>query len=282
MNIVYLNGSFIEGDKAKVSVLDRGFIFADGIYEVMPVYNRHIFRFDAHLQRMQNSLDAIHIKNPHTASEWHEILDVLVEKNNLLDASIYLQVTRGVAERDHVFSDDMEPTVFAMARPLSRNKTQSGVRAITSDDIRWKYCDIKSIALLPGVLLRYEACQKGAYEAILINDGFVTEGAASNVFIVKGETIKTPKKDRQLLPGITRDLVVELADKNDVPCLEVNIPESELKDADEIWITSSTQEIVPVLYLDDKKVGQGAIGPMWEKMNNIYQVFKQEFSGENL
>ena len=282
MTIAYLNGEFLPKDEARISVLDRGFIFADGIYEVMPAYNRIIFRLEEHLQRLQNSLDAIHISNPHSNEEWKHIMEQLVEKNSADDQSLYLQITRGVAERDHVFSDDMVPTVFAMSRPLVKKESHNGVKAITKEDIRWKFCDIKSIALLPGVLLRYDAHQQGAYEAILIRDGFLTEGAASNVFIVNGNIVATPPKDHKVLPGITRDLTVELLQKNAITIEERPITEAELHTAEEIWITSSTQEIVPIVALDGRPVGSGDVGEMWHQANTIYQNFKRDFSGEDL
>lgn len=282
MSIVYLNGAYMDEADAKIFVMDRGFIFADGIYEVMPVYNRHVFRLEEHLDRLQDSLDAIHIKNPHSIQQWQGILENLVEKNEDLHQSLYLQLTRGVAEREHVFSDNMQPTVFAISRPLVKKEHQKGVSAISCDDIRWKYCHIKSIALLPSVLLRYEAHQKGAYEAILIRDGYLTEGAATNVFIVKDNVVKTPPKDGQVLPGITRELVIELLRKNFIDFNEIAIEENELKNADEIWITSSTQEIIPVTILDGRPVNDGEVGPIWNKTNTIYQAFKQDFTGADI
>ena len=282
MSIVYLNGNFINKADAKISVLDRGFIFADGVYEVLPVYNKYIFRLEQHLNRLQHSLDAIHINNPNSDQEWEQMLNELVKRNNFKDQSIYLQITRGEAERDHIFDDNMKPTVFAMSRELPKKNISQGVAAITHEDIRWKFCDIKSIALLPGVLLRYEAHKQKAKEAILIKNNKLTEGAASNVFIVLEEVIMTPKKNHQLLSGITRDLVVELANANSLVCNETDISEDTLFKADEIWLTSSTQEIVPVVELNGQKVGDGTIGPVWKKMNSIYQKFKQEFSGEDL
>ena len=279
MSIVFLNGKYLPREQAKISVLDRGFIFADGVYEVLPVYNHKMFRLAEHLQRLENSLEMIHIRNPHTNAEWSAILEELIEKNEGKNQSIYLQVTRGVAERDHIFDENMEPTVFAMSRALPDGTKKDGVAAITHEDTRWKYCNIKSIALLPGVLLRYEAHKKSAREAILLRDGFVTEGAASNVFIVKNNIIVTPPKDNKILPGVTRDLVAELAKSNELHFQEREISAEELALADEIWITSSTQEIVPVVKLDGKVIGNGVPGLMWEKMNNIYQVFKNTYSG---
>ena len=279
MSIVFLNGEFLNKNEASVSVLDRGFIFADGVYEVMPVYNSRLFRFQEHMQRLQISLDLIHITNPHSIIEWQEILKNIISKNPGKNQSIYLQVTRGVAERDHVFDENMTPTVFVMSRELIDNPAKQGIAAITHEDTRWKYCNIKSIALLPGVLLRYEAHQQQAKEAILHRDGYITEGAASNVFVINDGVIYTPPKDNKILPGITRDLVVEIAREHNLSLEEDNIPMNGLAAADEIWVTSSTQEILPVTKLDGEKVGTGEPGPVWKKMNQLYQEFKNNFSG---
>jgi len=251
-SIVYLNGQYLPLEKANVSVLDRGFTFGDGVYEVIPVYHGHIFRLKKHIERLNNSLDEVFIDRPCDFKQWQEILQKLIQQNPAEDHSLYMQVTRGVSERDHAIDTATKPTV----------------------DIRWKYCHIKAITLLPSVILRHKARQAGAVEALLVNDGYVTEGAASNVFIVKDGVVKTPPKDGNLLPGITRDLVVELLLKSEIPCEEVVITDNELKQADEIWITSSTWEIVPVVQLDDKTVGTGKPGEVWQKANDIYQAFK--------
>ena len=274
MSIVYLNGEFLPLEEAKISVLDRGFTFGDGVYEVFLVYQRKIFRFAEHLARLNNSLAAIHMENPLTTEEWEKILTTLVAKNPANDQSLYLQVTRGISERDHSIHLSKVPTVFAMSKALPQRQLSNGISAITCEDIRWKLCHIKAITLLPSILLRYQASESGATEAILLKGDIVTEGAASNVFIVKDEIIKTPPKDGSLLPGITRDLVVDLLDKEGMACKEEPITRDELVNADEIWITSSTWEIVPVTKLDGQPVGTGQPGKIWQRMMEIYHRFK--------
>jgi len=278
MSIIYLNGEYVPDHAACVSVLDRGFIFGDGVYEVIPAYHGNLFRLSEHLQRLQNSLDAIRITNPHSSQQWESILNELIDKNNGVDLSIYLQVTRGVAKRDHALPPDIQPTVFAMANPLqapSKADLQDGVSAITANDYRWLNCHIKATSLLPNVLLRQQAIDADATETILIRDGEATEGAASNLFIVENELIATPPKGPFLLPGITRDLVLEIAQQNHKSWEESTISESRLRNADEIWITSSTKEILPVTQLDGKPVGNGQPGPIWNKMVDLFQAFKQ-------
>lgn len=275
--IVYLNGEFLPLSEAKVPVLDRGFIFGDGVYEVIPAYGRRLFRLDEHLQRLQNSLTAVRIHNPYSELQWKQMLYKLLEQNPAEDSSVYLQVTRGVAKRDHAFPANVTPTVFAMSNPLitTDEKTfNKGVAAITLDDIRWQYCNIKAITLLPNILLRQTAIDEGAAEAILVRDGEVTEGAASNLFIVSDGVIKTPPKGARLLPGITRDLIVELAQAQQIPISEVNFSKTELMAADEIWLTSSTKEIMPIVTLNDKTIGNGQPGPITRKMFGIFQEYK--------
>lgn len=277
-SIVFLNGEFLPLSQARVSVLDRGFIFGDGIYEVIPVYARQMFRIDEHLQRLHNSLDAVRITNPYADAQWKSTLHSLLERNPGEDASIYLQVTRGVAKRDHAFPADTQPTVFAMANPLitpDETTFNKGVAAITLDDIRWQYCNIKAITLLPNILLRQSAIDAHAAEAILIRDGQVTEGAASNIFIVSEGVIKTPPKSQWLLPGITRDLIVELAHASDMPIVETNFSHAELMSADEIWLSSSTKEIMPVLRLDEVTIGNGQPGPITRRMFAVFQEYKR-------
>lgn len=276
--IVYLNGQYLPLADAKVSVLDRGFTFADGVYEVIPVYNGHIFRLREHIERLNNSLAEIFIDRPHTLEQWQTILQGLIEKNAAAEQSLYIQVTRGVSERDHAIDLATEQTVFAMCKALIKTDRSAGIAAIIEEDIRWTYCHIKAITLLPSVILRHKAKLSGATEAILIRDGYLTEGAASNVFIVKNGVVKTPPKDGYLLPGITRDLVVELLGEADITCEEVVITETELKQADEIWITSSTWEIVPVIKLDADAVGDGIPGEVWHKAIQIYQAFKTKMA----
>ncbi len=282
--IVYLNGTFLPLDQAKVSVLDRGFVFGDGVYEVIPVYQRRPFRLSEHLTRLQNSLDAIRISNPLSDTDWQSLITQMIEKHDVDDQSIYLQITRGIAKRDHAFPAEIEPTVFVMSNPLTVTDEVSfnkGVAAITLDDIRWQYCNIKAIALLPNILSRQAAVDKGAQEAILIRDNDVTEGAASNIFIVKDGVIKTPPKTSRLLPGITRDLIVELAASHQLACEETAISADELQQADEIWLTSSTKEILPVVTLDDRTIGNGKPGPISQKMYGIFQGYKAQLKQAN-
>jgi D-alanine transaminase len=261
-----------------VSVLDRGFIFGDGVYEVIPAYQGNLFRLNEHLARLQNSLDAIRIKNPYTNDQWQNMLAELVTKNGGGDLSVYLQVTRGSAQRDHALPANVEPTVFAMANPLQPPKPQdlqNGIKAITTVDDRWLNCHIKAISLLPNVLLRQKAIDAGATEAILLRNGEATEGAASNLFIVENNVLITPPNGPCLLPGITRDVILELAQKAHISCKEAPISEQQLREADEIWITSSTKEIMPVTSLDNEPVGNGKPGPLWHQVVELFQQFKE-------
>ena len=276
--LVYLNGEYLPLSEAKVSVLDRGFIFGDGVYEVIPSYGSKALRFEHHMQRLQNSLDAVRIENPLSISQWKTIIDKLIENTDSQDQYIYLHITRGVASRDHRFPEKTKPTVFVMSSVLNAvdpELLKTGITAVTLDDIRWQYCNIKAIALLPNILLRQQAVDKGAIEAILIRDGNITEGAASNTFIVINGVIKTPPKDQKLLPGITRDLIVELAKAHDMPIEETAISEKEFLAADEIWLSSSTKEILPVTKINDQQVGDGKPGPIWQKMFQNYQDYKE-------
>jgi D-alanine transaminase len=277
-NIVFLNGRFLPQDQAFVPVMDRGFIFGDGVYEVIPVYGGRLFRLGEHLQRLQNSLDGIRLANPMGNAEWTEILQRLVRENGAGEQSVYLQVTRGHAPRDHAFPQAAEPTVFLSSSPLkpvADELLQNGVAAITLEDIRWKYCHIKAIALLPNILLRQQAIDAGAQEAILVRDGIVTEGAASNVFMISDGVITTPPKGPFLLPGITRDLILELAAANGLAQRESEFGPEALAGADEIWLSSSTKELLPVTRLDGNKVGDGRPGPLWQQMQGLYQDYKQ-------
>jgi len=279
MSTAYLNGVFLPLDQAHVSVMDRGFLFGDGVYEVIPVYGGKLFRLGHHLKRLQNSLDAVRIGNPLAEDGWESMLAQLVACNEGRDQTVYLQVTRGVApRRDHAFPVDSRPTVFAMCTPCPVPReidTEPGVAAITLADIRWQYCNVKAITLLPNILLRQQAIDAETAEAILLKDGYAIEGAASNIFIVAGDTLKTPPNSPALLPGVTRDLILELAKTNGIPCLEADITTEELARADEIWLTSSTREISPVIRLDDRPVGNGKPGALWNRMIRLYQDYKE-------
>jgi len=274
----YLNGALLPLDEAQVSVMDRGFLFGDGVYEVIPVYGGRLFRLSHHLQRLQNSLDAVRIGNPMSESEWGDMLAELVARNTGSDQAVYLQVTRGAApKRDHAFPADIRPTVFAMSTPAAAPRdieTEQGIKAVTLPDIRWQHCNIKAITLLPNVLLRQQAIEADTAEAILIKAGYAIEGAASNIFIVSNGLLITPPNGPALLPGITRDLIIELAAGNAIPYREAEILAADLFDADEIWLTSSTREISPVIQLDDTTISGGKPGPLWRRMIELYQDYK--------
>lgn len=272
---VYLNGQYLPLSEAKISVLDRGFLFGDGVYEVIPCYAGKLFHFADHIKRLDNSLSAIRLPNPYSLEQWLEIFTPLLDSS--LNQYIYLQVTRGSApKRDHAFPVACPPTVFAMSSTIEPIPgAQQGVKAISLDDSRWQLCNIKAITLLANVLLRQEAIDSGAAEAILVKDGYVTEGAASNVFAVIDNILITPPKDNAILPGITRDVILQLAQDNGISCLEEIISLDALKTASEIWVTSSIREIVPVVELDSEKVAQGKPGPLWTQMNQLFQAYKQ-------
>jgi D-alanine transaminase len=278
MTTAYLNGSFLPLENACISVMDRGFLFGDGVYEVIPVYGGRLFRLAQHLQRLQNSLDGVRIGNPLTADAWRELLEELVNRNSGSNQAVYLQVTRGVApKRDHAFPAGVRPTIFAMSNPLPEARDihgEQGIHAITLPDIRWQHCNIKAITLLPNIMLRQQAVEADTAEAILIKDGYATEGAASNIFIVRNGVLITPPKGPTLLPGITRDLIIDLAADNAVPYREAGISEAELHSAGEIWLTSSTREISPVVRLNDTVVGDGRPGPVWKHMIALFQAYK--------
>jgi D-alanine transaminase len=278
MSTAYLNGTFQPLSETQVSVMDRGFLFGDGVYEVIPVYGGRLFRLTHHLTRLQNSLDAVRIANPLSADAWGAMLNDLVGRNNGGDQAVYLQVTRGVApRRDHAFPENTSPTLFAMSTPLAVSvdiDSVTGTTAITLPDIRWKHCNIKAITLLPNVLLRQQAIDSHGAEAILLKDGFAMEGAASNIFIARNGLLITPPNGPALLPGITRDLIIELAATHGIPFREADISEEQLFSADEIWLTSSTREISPVIRLDDNIISGGAPGSLWRRMISLYQNYK--------
>ncbi len=281
MRTVFLNGEYLPAEQAHVSVLDRGFLLGDGVYEVIPVYQGLPFCLKEHLQRLQRSLDGVRMANPHSIEQWSEIIARLVKDNDGDNQAVYLQVTRGVAPRDHVFPEGIEPTAFVMTnpiKPLPEWYKQDGIKAITVKDIRWAQCDIKAITLLPNSLLRQQAQDVGAQEAILIRDGYMTEGSASNSYAVMDAVIYTAPKDEKVLPGITRDVVLELARSAGVPYREQAVSAEQLKQADEIWISSSTRELLPVTTLDDMPVGSGKPGPVWQQLDALYQRLKTEGS----
>jgi len=276
---VFLNGKLLPLEQATVSVLDRGFIFGDGVYELVPVYSRVPFRLEEHLARLERSLGEAKIRNPYSRAQWRGHLYRLVDAQPHEDQGVYFQVTRGVAKRDHAFPKNIEPTVFMMSNPLVNppaEQVEKGSAAVTAQDNRWLRCDIKSISLIGNCLLRQLSAEAGAAETILFRDGKLTEASASNVFIVKRGTIQSPPKTNLILPGITYDVVVELARANSLAFEFRDIPEAEVRAADEIWVTSSSKEVLAIVELDGKRVGDGRPGPQFRRMYQLYQEFKQK------
>lgn len=273
-------------EEASIPVLDRGFIFGDGVYEVIPVYSRRAFRLAEHLRRLQSSLEGIRLANPHTQAEWTKIINELIAQNLAEDQYLYLHITRGVAKRDHAFPQPpVTPTIYMMSSPLlppAAELLASGVSAVTATDNRWLRCDIKAISLLPNVLLRQQAVDAGCTETILIRQGtasedsFMTEGAASNIFVVKNGTLLAPPKDNLMLPGITYDVVLEIAAANGIPLHVRKILKAEIFSADELLLTSSTKEVLAITAVDGQPVGNGKPGPMFTQLHILYQKFKHE------
>jgi D-alanine transaminase len=277
--MVFLNGKYMPVEEARVPVLDRGFIFGDGVYELVPVYSRIPFRLDEHLARLERSLAAVRIRNPYSRAEWREILLNVIAKQPHEDQGVYFQVTRGVARRDHAFPKDVAPTVFVMSNPLvtpPQQLVERGASAVSAVDDRWLHCDIKSISLIGNCLLRQVSADAGAVETILFRDGRLTEASASNVFVVKRGVIVSPPKSNLILPGITYDVVVELAQGAALPLEFRPVAEAEVREADEVWVTSSSKEVLAVVSLDGRPVGEGWPGPMFRRMYGLYQEFKQK------
>jgi len=276
--MVFLNGRFLPLEQATVPVLDRGFIFGDGVYELIPVYSRAPFRMDEHLARLERSLAAVRIANPYARDKWRSVIRELVAQQPGEDQGVYLQVTRGVAKRDHAFPAGVAPTVFAMSNPLvnpPRELVEQGVAAVSAPDNRWLRCDIKSISLIGNVLLRQQSADAGAAETILFRDGILTEASASNVFVAKNGLVLSPPKSNLILPGITYDVVVEIAQQLGMPLEFRDIREAEVRAADELWVTSSSKEILAVVELDGKPVGAGRPGPLFRRAWEGYQEFKR-------
>ncbi|WP_209262372.1 D-amino acid aminotransferase [Thiorhodococcus minor] len=280
MSEAYLNGAFVPMTEARVSVMDRGFIFGDGVYEVIPSYGGYFLRLEQHLDRLDASLAAIRLDNPLARDEWRSVLRRLVGAPPAPDQSVYLQVTRGApASRDHLCPADVAPTVFACASPIKPRRPEiatEGVACITRPDIRWLHCEIKSTSLIAAVMMRREAEDASALETIMHRDGVVTEGAVSNVLMVASNTIMTPPNSHLLLPGITRELTLLLAEEHGIRYLEEPVPLETLRNADEIWLSSSTREVLPVTRLDGAPVGDGRPGPLWQHMDRLYQAHKEK------
>ncbi len=275
--IVYLNGRFLPIAEATVSVLDRGFIYGDGVYELVPVYGREPFRLPQHLARLAHTLAGVRMDNPHTDAQWEAIIRDLVARQPYDDQGVYFQVTRGVARRDHSFPEGVPPTVFMMANPLplpSREQVERGVAVVTADDNRWHRCDLKTISLVGNVLLRQLATDAGAVETMLFRDGWLTEASASNVLAVKDGTVIVPPKDNLILPGITYDATVEFARAVDVPVQTRPISRAEALAADELWLSSSTKEVLAITTVDGEPFAGGVPGPVFRKVWASFQARK--------
>lgn len=274
---VYLNGALLPLADAKISVLDRGFIYGDGVYEVVPVYGRRPFRMPQHLKRLQYSLDGIRLANPHPAAQWDALILQLIERQPFADQAVYLQVTRGVAKRDHAFPKDATPTVFMMSNPLvvpTREQVDRGVAVVTTQDNRWLRCDLKTTSLVGNVLMRQFAVDHDAIETVMFRDGHLTEASASNVLIVRDGVVIAPPKDNLILPGITYDATLEIARDAGVQ-LEVRaVPHAEAMHADEMWLSSSTKEVLAVTTVDGRPYRSGKPGPVFRRVWEAFQRVK--------
>ena len=277
---VYLNGEFLPLDQAKVSVMDRGFLFGDGVYEVIPVYSRKPFRLAQHLARLAKTLAGLRLDNPHSAAEWTALIGRVIEQAPSPDQQVYLQVTRGVdSRRNHAFPAKVTPTVLIMSEalvPPLPAQCAGGVTAVSAVDIRWLRCDLKVTSLLANCLLRQLAVDAGCVETVLLRDGFLSEGAASNIFVVKDGLLLAPQQNHLMLPGVTYDVVLELAAGNGLRYQVRDILEAELRAADELWLSSSTREVLSIVELDGQAVGDGRPGPLFRRMYAWYQAFKSE------
>ena len=277
--LAYLNGEFLPRGEACLPITDRGLLFGDSVYEVVPAYGGIPFRVDHHLRRLDRSLTAIGMENPLSHSQWRTVFERLSQQLPGQDQSIYLQVTRGdYPDRNHVIPKQVIPNVIAFTStnpPRDAGVAARGIRVVTLDDIRWHRCDIKATTLLANVLARARASAEGADEAILIRDGAAMEGTASNLFIVKQGLLITPPDSAELLPGITRDLVLELAAEEGIPYAQATIDATDLTAAQEIWLTSSTREVAAVVELNGQPVADGRPGELWRRMDALFQACKE-------
>jgi len=275
--VVLLNGDLLPLSEARIPVLDRGFIFGDGIYEVIPMYNGKPFRGAQHLARLARSLAAIGIPNPHTESEWLAQIDRVVQANGMSDQMIYMQVTRGVARRAHAFPKEVTPTVLIMTNPMAlppAASVEQGVACVTMEDRRWLNCQIKSTSLLGNVLAAQVAAEAGVTEAIQFRDGMLTEASASNVWVVKQGRVAAPPKDNLILEGIRYGLMEELCAAMDISFEARRITRDEVFGADEVMISSASKELLPVVSIDGKTIGAGKPGPVFQRLYAAYQAAK--------
>jgi D-alanine transaminase len=279
--IVYLNGRFLPVEDAYVSVMDRGFLLGDGVYESIPMFNGKFFKLRAHLQRLRSSMAAIHLDLPFEEAMFQDIVEQLIQHNPQQGENriIYLQVTRGAGEdRQHAFPEKkLRPTIFAQSTStptIDFAALSAGSKAITMPDIRWAKCAIKAITLLPNVMMTQQVLAAKATEAILIRNGMAVEGITSNLFIVKNGTLITPPADGSILQGVTRDTLLAIADQHHIPFFEKNIPQQTLKEADEVWLTGSIKEILPITQIDDNLIAEGRVGELWHRFFKYYQQAK--------
>lgn len=279
----YLNGQYLPLSEARISPLDRGFLYGDGVYEVIPVYSRRPFRVAEHLRRLQASLDGVRLANPYDETAWLQIVRRLIAEAPFDDQQLYIQITRGADnKRDPVFPAGVAPTVFLFTSPLTGPtpaQREAGVSVITTPDLRWARCDLKTVSLLANVLTRQLAVDAGCAETLMLREGFLTEGSTSNVFVVRDGVILAPPKDHWMLPGITYDIVLELAAAHGAPHAVRPIAEAELRTADELWLTSSTKEVLAITCLDGVPVGKGAWagrpGPVTQRMVGWFNRFRE-------
>jgi D-alanine transaminase len=268
-NVAFINGAFMPLAEANVSIEDRGFQFGDGVYEVIRTYKGRPFSIEAHLARLDRSAAALDLTQPYSRAEWTGHVLEGVKRAAYPEAKIYLQITRGVAPRDHAYSDEATPTVVMTVRefhPLDRSVHATGVEAMTTEDIRWGRCDIKSVNLLANVLARQQVKQARVFEAILVNSGLVTEGAVSNVMVVQGGTVVTAPEGPRILSGVTRAIVLDLALSESVPTQERFVSQSDLYAADEVFLTGTTVEVLAVIRVDGKVIGDGRPGPITQRL----------------
>jgi D-alanine transaminase len=281
--ICYLNGLYQPLTEARVSPLDRAFLFGDAVYEVVPIYASRLFRLREHLDRLVRSLAGIRMQAPLSHGDWAQVGRELISRNSAHDAYLYLQVTRGAEfGRNHAWPEGLEPTVFAYLNalePMAPSLLENGVSALTAQDTRWARRDIKSTALLANILLKKIAADAGAFETILLENGELTEGSSTSVHVVKDGAVHRPGNGHHILPGTTRDVVTELAARLHIPCESGRVTEAELRAADEIWLSFATRGLLPVTTLDGAKIGAGIPGPLFKRMHRAFTDYTQELAG---
>ncbi len=285
MTIAFLNGDYLPLEEARISPMDRGFLFGDGIYEVIPSYGGRLVGFAPHIERMHDGMNAIEILSPHSNQQWREICETLAQRNGAGNLGIYLQVSRGAdTKRHHAYPTGITPTVFGFtfdipAEPTADRSSAKTLKVASGEDKRWQRCNIKSVALLGNVMHFQQGAADGKDEILLYNKAHnVTEGAACNVFIVKDGTVITPPLDHQILPGITRHIALDILHKySDIPVEERSVSMEEARHADEIWFSSSTKELIAVVELDGSPVGDGRPGPVWEQAQTLFTEHKYDY-----